>query len=219
MAKYPPFVNAYGKIPELFQEIKKAAVPPKFTQDFVATILGLKSSSFRAMIPLLKNLGFLDNSNVPTQAYKDFRDDAMAGKVMADRMKEAYDDLFKAHEYANKLNREQLTSKLKTLLGASDDDINLKAVVGTFTELCKLADFDGAHVKHKPKEEKHSDAVEKKIEQPKESQFQQFHTQMNGNGKTSFGISYTINLNLPATTEIEVYNSIFKALKEHLLNE
>jgi hypothetical protein len=32
-------------------------------------------------------------------------------------------------------------------------------------------------------------------------------------------ISYTINLQLPATTEIAVFNAIFKSLKEHLLDE
>ena len=30
-------------------------------------------------------------------------------------------------------------------------------------------------------------------------------------------LSYTINLNLPSTTDINVYNAIFKSLKEHLL--
>jgi hypothetical protein len=33
------------------------------------------------------------------------------------------------------------------------------------------------------------------------------------------GISYTINLNLPATTEIQVFNSILKSLKQHILNQ
>lgn len=32
-------------------------------------------------------------------------------------------------------------------------------------------------------------------------------------------LSYTINLNLPATTEIEVFNAIFKSLRENLLRE
>jgi hypothetical protein len=30
-------------------------------------------------------------------------------------------------------------------------------------------------------------------------------------------LSYTINLNLPPSTDPEVFNAIFKALKEHLL--
>lgn len=90
MAKYPPYVNGYGQLSKLFSEIKKASVPPKFTQDFMSTMLGLKSTSYRAMIPLLKNLGFLDQGNVPTQDYKDFRDDAKSGLVMAKRIKETY---------------------------------------------------------------------------------------------------------------------------------
>jgi hypothetical protein len=32
-------------------------------------------------------------------------------------------------------------------------------------------------------------------------------------------LGYTINLNLPATTEIEVFNAIFKSLRENLLRK
>jgi len=39
------------------------------------------------MISLLKKLGFIDPANIPTQAYKDFREDSISGKVMADRLK------------------------------------------------------------------------------------------------------------------------------------
>lgn len=98
MGKYPPYVNSYGQLSKLFAEIKKASVPPKFTQDFMASMLGLKSSSYRAMIPLLKNLGFLDQGNVPTQDYKDFRDDTRSGAVLAKRIKETCPNLFTARE-------------------------------------------------------------------------------------------------------------------------
>ena len=86
MAEYPPYVNAYNDIPTLFQKIKTAAVPPKFTVDFLSTALDMKSSSYRAMIPLLKKLGFIDPANAPTQAYKDFRKDSLSGNVMAERL-------------------------------------------------------------------------------------------------------------------------------------
>lgn len=58
--KYPPFVNAYGKIGNVLNGIKSAAVPPKFTQDFLTTVLGLTSSSYRAMIPLLNLFEYKD---------------------------------------------------------------------------------------------------------------------------------------------------------------
>lgn len=204
MAKYPPYVNSYGQLTNLFSEIKKASVPPKFNQDFMASMLGLKSSSYRAMIPLLKNLGFLDQANVPTQDYKDFRDDAKSGLVMAKRIKETYSDLFAAHEYAYRLNKEELTSKLTTMLGLSKDDKNISFVVGTLQELFKLADFTGKHKPDEKKKQLHEEASEKPLQQALEKQ-------------TPLGISYTINLNLPATTEVEVFNAIFKSLKEHLL--
>jgi len=207
MAKYPPYVSAYGGIPKLFEEIKKASVPTKFNRDFLSTVMGLKSSSFHAFLPFLKRIGFIDQGNVPTQAYKNFRDDTQSGAVMATKIKEAYADLFGANEYAYKLDKTQLTAKLKTLTGASESDKVLPNVVGSFLELCKLADFEGKKLKHQPKKEKveeESSEDEDKVKQI---------------GLKSLGISYTINLNLPATTEIEVFNAIFKSLKENILNE
>lgn len=78
-------------------------------------------------------------------------------------------------------------------------------VAGTFLELVKLAKFDGAI----PKKKKEHEEVE---EQEKGDSTGQHHK------TTKLGISYTINLNLPPTTEIEVFNAIFKSLKEHILN-
>lgn len=206
MAKYPPYVNSYGQLSKLFTEIKKASVPPKFAQDFMSSMLGLKSSSYRAMIPLLKNLGFLDQGNVPTQDYKDFRDDTKSGLVLAKRIKETYSDLFTAHEYANKLSKEELTAKIITLLGVSKADPNIRCIVGTLQELFKLADFTGKHKIEIKKKQADEGAIEKLPHEPVEKLRQ-------------LGISYTINLNLPATTEVEVFNAIFKSLKEHILGE
>ena len=143
MSKYPPYVNAYGKIPDVFSSIKSASVPPKFTYDFLTTILGLKSSSYRAMIPLLKRLEFLDQNSVPTEYYKNYRDDALSKAVLGNQVKEAYSELYRASEYAHKLDSNILTSKLKTLLGVGDKDKNIRYVVGTFQELVKLSNFDG----------------------------------------------------------------------------
>ncbi len=210
-AKYPPYVNGYGNIPKLFKAIKDASVPPKFTNNFMQTALGLKSTSFRAMIPMLKRLGFIDQANVPTQAYKDFRDESLSGAVIADRLKDAYSDLFSANEYAYKLNKEDLQSKLKTVTGAAADDKYIPLVIGTFIELVKLADFEGKAKKTQKKKE--AEVIKEPELQP------QPPTVLSQHPATRLGISYTINLNLPATTEIEVFNAIFKSLKEHILDE
>ena len=38
------------------------------------------------------------------------------------------------------------------------------------------------------------------------------------NGHVGLNLSYTINLNLPATADQAVFNAIFRSLKEHLLS-
>jgi len=212
MADYPPYVDAYGSIPKLFDAVKKASVPPKFTQDFITSVLGLKSTSYRAMIPLLKRLGFIDQANVPTEAYRKYRDDSLSGTVMAAQLKSAYSDLYKAHEYAQKLSAAELQVKLRTLLGVAEDDAVVPKVANTFTVLTKLADFEArpAAASQDGKSAEHAQ--------------EQTTAHSSDAGKTvknvaKFGLSYTINLNLPATTEVEVFNAIFKSLREHILDQ
>jgi len=206
MVEYPPYVNSYGQLEALFSAIKIAAVPTKFTNDFLSTVLNLKSSSFRAMIPFLKKLGFLDQANQPTQAYKDLRDETQSRYVMGRQIKEGYSTLYTAHEYAHRLTKPQLTSKILTLTGAGEDDKIIPSVVGTFLELCKNADFETTNAPQKPESEKQS--LPKLFDQYSKS-----------DSVSKIGLSYTINLNLPATTEIEVFNAIFKSLKEHILDD
>jgi hypothetical protein len=207
--KYPPYVNAYGAIPKLFDEISKASVPPKFTQDFMESVLGMKSSSHRALLPLLKKLGFLDIGNVPTEAYKSYRDSSQAKRIMAERMRSAYADLFKANEYAHTLTKDQLTAKLKTLTGAADSDQYLPSVVGTFLELKKLSDFEA--VSDGATKEREGETIDQDRD---EGDVASRRRQV-----LPLGMSYTINLNLPATTDIDVFNAIFRSLKEHLISD
>ena len=218
--KYPPFVNAYNKIPDVFSKIKEAAVPPKVSTDFLYTVLGLKSTSYRAMIPLMKRLEFLDQNNQPTQVYKDYRSDEPLDKViMGQQVRKAYSDLFRANEYAYKLTKAEINSKLRTLLGVGSDDVNVPAISSTFLELVKLSDFEA-----EPSEIIKSSKQETYEEEPKTDSYQyppinsqQYQPPVNNKDDLRFGISYTINLNLPPTTDIEVFNAIFKALKENLL--
>ncbi len=203
MANYPPYVNAYGLLSKLLTAIKTATVPSKFNRDFLSTMLSLKSSSYTAMIPFLKNLGFLDQGNVPTQDYRDFRDESISKQIMAKCIRATYNDLFSSNEYSHRLTKEQVTAKLKSILGVGEDDKTIQNVAGTFNELCKFADFETTKpIKKESKIENLPDVIK---------------TQSSLGGK--IGLSYTINLNLPATTDIEVFNAIFKSLKEHILNE
>ena len=210
--KYPPYVNAYNSISKLLEAIQTASVPPKFTYDFLNTVLGLKSSSYRAMIPLLKKLEFLDVSSVPTQAYKDYRNEDISKSVLAEKIKIAYSDVFSANEYAYKLGKDDIAKLVTTLTGAEKGDPLASAVAGTIFELFKLAEFEqkGSNKTIK-KETPHSATTET---QPEQKVFKEVVSSDN----VKLGISYTINLNLPATTEIDVFNAIFKSLKNNIID-
>ena len=206
MIKYPPYVDCYGKIPELFSRISNAAVPPKFTIDFLYTKLGLKSTTHRKFISFLKKINFLDDGQIPTQKYRDFRDSSKSGKVMADAVKKSYNDLFEANEYAYSLKKNEIEQKLISIFGASKEDKTMQKVNSTLWELLKISNFeDDDNIEENINEENINENSQENIF--KTNQFQ----------KTDIGLNYTINLNLPATNDVEVFNAIFKSLKENLL--
>jgi len=198
LTENPPYVNNYGQLQTIFDAIKVAKTPPKFTQDFIYSVLGLKTKAYRSMLPFFKRLGFTDQGSVPTENYKQYRgtNDKI---VMANCIRNAYPTIFQSNEFAYKLNKSELTRTVKTATGLSEDDQILKSIVNSFLELCKLADFEGEKIEEEEEEE---EDIKEKVE-----------------SYSKLGISYNINLNLPPTTEIEVFNAIFKSLKENLLRE
>jgi hypothetical protein len=204
MDELPPYVSAYAQLSDLFVKIQEASVPSKFTQEYMKTMLQLKSSNYFPMLPFLKRIGFLDQANVPTQNYRDYRDRTLAKAVMAKCIRQAYEKIFQANEFAYKLNREDLSFKVITLTGLSEKNTTVPKIVGTFMELCKLSDFES-----KPSKEKKNEKEET----------QQESLDVKKDIQSKLGISYTINLNLPPTTDIEVFNAIFKSLKENILYE
>src|SRR5690606_24159284 len=106
MADYPPFMNAYGTLPKILDKIKKAQTPDRFTQDFLSTKLGFKSSSARAFIALAKRIGLLNTDSRPTDLYNKFRstDEQISGNAIAECMKKGYPELYSRNEYAHDTN-------------------------------------------------------------------------------------------------------------------
>ncbi len=142
MVKYLPHVDSYEDINDLFKKIKEAAVPARFTEGFLSTILGLNSSSNMTFISLLKKLDFIDLSEMPTSIYWNYRDETKSKAVMAKSIKRAYAKLFAEDKYAYKMIKEDVQSKLIKILGASKEDEIIPKIASTFLELCKLADFE-----------------------------------------------------------------------------
>lgn len=207
MAKaYPAFMNATGNIPRILEKIRVAATPERFTQDYLATELGFSGGGARAFIPLAKKLGFLGSDGTPTELYKQFRNtNAEKSKTaMAKAIKNAYPDIYARNEYAHSLSKADFEGLVVEITGMEKGNPSVRAVVGTFEALKSFADFSlvSSHEDRAP--------VEKKIIE--DINFSEV-------SDVKLGLSYTINLVLPKTDDVSVFNAIFRSLRENLLKK
>lgn len=197
MATDYPYMGSNNKIGPILGKIRTAAKPSKFTNEFLKNI-GFNSSNDRAIIPLLKKLGFLNADGAPNEFYDRLKDKKDHPYVLAERIKELYTDLFTINTEINAASDDDVNGAIARVTG--EDEKAVTRYTNTFKTLCTLAKFDNVI------------ETEKKIKkEPEEEKTKELSTQI----KPAF--HYNIQIHLPATTDISVYNAIFKSLKEHLL--
>lgn len=201
------YVNNVGNLASFLELIRTAGVPDRVTFEFLKT-LGFKSSNDRPIIAVLKGIGFLDANGTPTDNYRAFRDPHGGPKVLARAIKTAYSDLFLANTKAHELPVDKLKGIIATK--TSKGDAVVKLIATTFKALCKAADFtEGAEevvheMQHPPKNKQEKGSEDALPSHPPALEIPRFH--------------YNIQIHLPTTTDITVYNAIFKSLKEHLFS-
>lgn len=186
------------------EAIQRAPAPPRVTLEFL-TALGFKSTNDRAFIPVLKGLGFLDQSGAPTQVYRDYRDKSIAARVVARQIKIAYKGLFATDEHAEKMPREMVKNKLATI--TNKDAAVVDKMASTFATLVGLGDFSES--------ETLSD-IEAEEETSVESPAGVSPAPQSAVAQRGFAFSHTIYVNLPTSTDPAVYDAIFRSLRENL---
>jgi hypothetical protein len=191
------------------EKIVEGTAPKKFTISHLKSI-GFTSSNDVGVIGLLKDLGFLSQDGTPTQRYHDYRDKSRSKAVMTDALREAYEELFHINEKPTSADRAAIEGKFKSVHNATDRIASEQAK--TFEALLKLADLDGAKT---PARKKDSEKKEEEHTRPTPS-----NVDVSTRAASSFvGLRYNVEVHLPATKDVEVFNAIFKALKEHLLDD
>lgn len=215
MAKsYPPYMNATGLISKILDKIKVAATPDRFTQDYLSTELGFSGGSARAFISFAKKIGFLSGDGSPTDLYKQFRNtnSSIAKAAMAEAIKKGYADIYSRNEYAHSLSKSDLEGLIMEMTGSEKGNKTVQAVVGSFEALKAFADFEvsTADIVHEK-----ADSADTEVNIPVNPT-----SISNGDdGEIGLNLSYTINLVLPKTDDVAVFNAIFKSLRENLLKK
>jgi len=211
MAETLPYLTSAGSLKTALDRIKTAATPERVYGDFVTNTLQMKGGTGAAITPYLKRIGFVAPDGTPTEIYKKFRNDGKIGKqAAADAVIFGYKELSQVNESFYKLNQSELRSLILQVTGLAADSRVSKLIQSTLSILMSYADFSKSehHVEHQTAQQS---SIEMMPTIHKKAQLQD-------DAQIGLNLSYTINLNLPATTDQAVFNAIFRSLKEHLLS-
>lgn len=209
-----PYLSSPGNISKALTALQNAATPDRVSQDFVKTVLRIPGGSGDQMTSFLRRLGFAGNDGRPTERYKKFRNHSTSRAAMAEAMREAYAELFSRNEYTNLLKDSELKGLIVEITGNAADSRPTDLILTTFNNLKEWADFSPSV--HKSSEHPAPEA----LPEPKLPQSTFEREPLDPPTRTiGLNLGYTINLNLPATSDIEVFDAIFKSLKANLLKD
>lgn len=217
MADNLPYSTSVGVLEKVLEKIKTASVPERVTQNFLNTKLGLKGGAANASIPFMKKMGFVASDGSPTELYSEFRNPRKSRIAVGKAFKDLYDRLYEMNEYVHDAPDDEVLGLIVQCTGGEKDSRVTQQTLSTFNMLRKIADFDTetAEVEENESEDmRENNKVKQPLPLPQLNQGSSHSSQ----GK-SINLAYTINLNLPATKDIEVFNAIFKSLKQHILDD
>jgi hypothetical protein len=194
------YLTSQKNLKPIFESIQKAGVPRRFSYEFLKQ-LGFASSGDRPFVGVLKSLRFLDDGGAPTDRYRRFKDPGQAPAVMTEALRDAYADVFTIDVDAGKLSVNELKG-LFARLSDKGDAVNEK-MARTFKGLADLADFALPDAVAEPQRETPED-------------HQDSHADKDLSDHAPLSLHHDIHIHLPVSTEIAVYDAIFKSLRDNL---
>lgn len=209
-----PYVTAPGNVTKALTGIAQAATPDRVSQDFVKEILKIPGGSGNQMAAYLKKVGMAGTDGTPTAIYKKFRNPATRGEAAAAMLKNGYAELYRRNEYVHELSETKLKGLIIEVTGQEHDSSAVTYTASCIKNIKAFADFKSSVGRVEKLDD--SDEENHGAQDPTHPQIQIPPHRNHGVG---LNLGYTINLNLPATSDIAVFNAIFKSLKENLLSD
>jgi hypothetical protein len=208
VADYAYHVNPVN-LKKFLDQVQTAGVPPKVTFQYINSV-GFKSSNDRAVLTVLKAIGFLNSSGEPTDVWRAYRNKGQAKKVMAGALRKGYATLFTTYPDAQRKDNEALRNFFSSHTSVGEGALGY--MVRTFKTLADMADFespteglpevDADGGDEEPGEEKGGAVVRRRLTA----------------GTTGMTVNINIQLQIPATDKAEIYESFFAAMKKNLLS-
>jgi hypothetical protein len=202
-----PYSTSPGVFKTALERIVAAERPDKFSGDFMATVLKISGGSSRPVPPLFKKMGFITSDGSPTDLYSKFKTDGGRSQAAYEGLRAAFAEVFRRNEYAHKLDEAGVVDLLVEITGLKRNDQVLRYMAQTF-EAIRSFIRKGAQVTE-------TEADTGPSPSPSQEPVRSEHAAL---GSRSLGLAYNINIVLPETENIAVFNAIFRSLRENLLS-
>lgn len=203
-----PYTTAPGSLERTLEKIPIVERPSVFSPDFLSTVIGVSGGSSRPVPPILKSCGFLSSSGMPTELYDQFRTDGSRASAALTGLKKGYGEIFKRNQFAHKLDEKGLVDLINSITGLRQGDPISRQILNTFKVFQKYTYLLSEENSNSPIDQ----AADQDYSEP---------SPLRGRSKSlelkEIGLVYNINIALPETTNIDVYNAIFRSLRENML--
>ena len=206
-----------GKLKDFLKEIQRVQTPSKVTTDWLKG-LGFTSSNDRAFPSILKRINFLQTDGTPTSFYIDFRDMTKSKVTMAKALKEGFSILYETYPNAHEEPDEKIMNLFKAKANLGERTANFATL--TFKALCEFADFSALGSGETPPT-KPPELIAPTTPPSPQPTITLTPEQISGlvMQKRELGVNINIQVTLPETTDADVYDKIFAALKKHFFSE
>lgn len=198
-----PYTTSPGVLKKALEGIIAAERPDKFSPNFMDTILGIRGGAARAVPPLFKKMQLLAPDGTPTPLYSKFKTEGGRSQAAFEALRNAFGELFKRNEYIYRADESAIKDGLVEITGLKRSDPIIRLMYLTFDALKSFIEREPTKVTDARTEE-----VALSHERSGSDQ---------ASGKLKLGLSYQINIVLPETENIAVFNAIFKSLRDNLL--
>lgn len=203
-----------------FNALQTARAPERFTTKFLKD-LDFASSNDRLFAGVLKGLGFLDENGTPTSRYYSFLDHSQSRRVLADAVREAYDDLFALNRNAKNMDIDEVRGKFRSLTQGQKSENVINLMANTFDVLRGLADWSETAGAPAPGVASAGPAA---ADSPgtAEASISPIVGALGGRAAPTGPVSreidlhYNIQIILPESRDEAVYDALFASLRKHL---
>lgn len=189
------------------EKIPTSEKPGTFNADFLGTVMGATGGAARPVIPILKATGLLSQTGAPTELYAQFQTEAGRPAAALKALRNGFAEMFRRNQYAHKAEEATLVDVIVAITGLPKKEGIVRYILNTFQAFQDYA----KQAREDSKPDELNDAG-KLHDAPLPSPADQ-----NGGGNGRLQLAYNINVVLPETTNVEIYNAIFKSLKANLL--